>query len=64
MATDPKTPAADLELEDINRQIFKIIYTLNEKFKGEADFAVLKLRTATEDIHRIRVNQTAKHLEK
>ena len=61
MVHEPRTlPDADQELEDINRQLFTIIYALNEKYREEAEFAILKLRTATEDIHRLRITQATK----
>ena len=55
---DRKTlPDSDREIEDLNRQLFEIIYSLNERYPKEAEFALMKLRSASEDIHRIRINQ-------
>lgn len=63
--TNPKDlPPSDQELEDLNRQLFSIIYALNEKYSAEAEFALLKLRGASEDIHRIRIEQAIKQQQK
>jgi hypothetical protein len=50
-------PDSDREIEEINRQLFEIIYFLSEKYPEEAEFALVKLCAATEDIHRMRIKE-------
>jgi hypothetical protein len=55
MAHDVSLPDKDQELEDIDRRLFEIIYALREKYPEESDFAILKLRAASEDVHNLRI---------
>ena len=55
-------PEKDQALEDLNRDLFGIIYRLNELFPSEAGLALMKLRSASEDIHRIRIDQVTPKL--
>lgn len=60
MNRSPKIlPEKDQALEDLNRNLFEIIYRLNELFPADAEYAIMKLRSASEDIHRIRIKQVS-----
>jgi hypothetical protein len=58
MSNPRSLPETDREIEDLNRKLLEIIYNLGEKYLLEAEFALMKLRSASEDIHRIRISHT------
>jgi hypothetical protein len=60
MAHDVSLPDKDQELEDIDRRLFEIIYALRKKYPEESDFAILKLRAASEDVHNLRIKLATK----
>jgi len=50
-------PETDREIEEVNRNLMEIISFLNENYPTEAEFALMKLESASRDLHKLRIDK-------